>query len=401
MTLYTTYSGRCSLSPAGYRHLDNILGRLNWLYNQALEERKTAYAERKESLSLYEQYKWLTRLRARNEHGLGEIAVGPARGMLKRLDEAFRSFFRRAKAGQAPGFPRFRPLSRCVTIDLTQVCGGTVKPRGGHYELQVRGFPRIRLHGSRELPDAVAKSVRLTKRGRHWEASLVYAVERAALPASAKAVGIDLGVRKRMTLSNGKRYQRATRDWKRKRRMQRAVARCRKGSRRRRKRVQALARLQRREFVRERNACHRATTEIIRDHGLVAVERLQVRKMTRSARGTEEQPGENVAAKAGLNREILSQNWALLRRQLEQKAEWAGREYVEVDPKYTSQDCSRCHARNNPRAGETYRCGACGLVEDRDVNAAINILAAGVIAAGASTWAAGPCVAPESYARAA
>lgn len=381
--------------------MDNILVRLNRLYNQALEERKTAYSERKQTLSLYEQHKWLTGLRARNEHGLGEIALGPARGMLKRLDEAFRSFFRRVKAGQAPGFPRFRPLSRCVTIDLAQISGGTVKPRGSHYELQVKGFPRIRLYGSRALPDAVAKSVRLTKRGRHWEASLVYAVERAALPASAKAVGIDLGVRKRMTLSNGKRYPRATRDWKRKRRMQRAVARCRKGSRRRRKRVQALARLQRREFVRERNACHRATTEIIRDHGLVAVERLQVRKMTRSARGREGQPGKNVAAKAGLNREILSQNWALLRSQLAQKAAWAGREYVEVDPKYTSQDCSRCHARNNPHAGETYRCGACGLVEDRDVNAAINISAAGVIAAGASTWAAGPCVAPESYARAA
>ncbi|MDE0109510.1 MAG: transposase [Bryobacterales bacterium] len=398
---YTTYSVRCSLSPAGYRHLDNILVRLNWLYNQALEERKTAYAERKETLRLYDQHKWLTGLRARNEQGLGEIALGPARGMLKRLDEAFQSFFRRVKAGQAPGFPRFRPLSRCVTIDLAQIRGGTVKPRGSHYELKAKGFPRIRLHASRELPAGIAKAVRLTKRGRHWEASLVYAVKRAALPASVKAVGIDLGVRKRMTLSNGKRYQRATRDWRRKRRLQRAVARCRKGSQRRRKRVRALARFQRREFVRERNACHRATTEIIREHGLVAVERLHVAKMTRSARGTEEQPGKHVAAKAGLNREILSQNWSLLRRQLEQKAEWAGREYMEVDPKYTSQDCSRCGARNNPRAAETYRCRACGLVEDRDVNAAINILAAGVIAAGASTWAVGPCVAPESYARAA
>ncbi|MDE0106601.1 MAG: hypothetical protein OXN96_02265, partial [Bryobacterales bacterium] len=95
MTPYTTYSLRCSLSPAGYRHLDKILVRLNWLYNQALEERKTAYAERKETLRLYDQHKWLTGLRARNEHGLGEIALGPARGMLKRLDQAFQSFFRR------------------------------------------------------------------------------------------------------------------------------------------------------------------------------------------------------------------------------------------------------------------------------------------------------------------
>ena len=89
--------------------MENILVRLNWVYNEALEERKTAYAERKEALSLYEQHKWLTGVRARNEHGLGEIAVGPARGMLKRLDEAFRSFFRRVKAGQAPGVSALPP----------------------------------------------------------------------------------------------------------------------------------------------------------------------------------------------------------------------------------------------------------------------------------------------------
>ena len=90
---------------------------------------------------------------------------------------------------------------------------------------------------------------------------------------------------------------------------------------------------------------------------------------------------------------------SLLRSQLRYKAAWAGREYVEVDPKHTSQDCSRCGARNDPGRSETYRCRACGLVADRDVNAATNILAAGVIAAGASTWVVRPCVAPEPYAR--
>ena len=115
--------------------------------------------------------------------------------MLKRLGPSIPVVLPARQGWAKPrGFPRFRPLSRCVTIDLTKISGGTVKPRGSHYELQVKGFPRIRLHASRELPDAVAKSVRLTKRGRHWDASLVYAVERAALPASANAVGIDLGV---------------------------------------------------------------------------------------------------------------------------------------------------------------------------------------------------------------
>jgi len=123
--------------------------------------------------------------------------------------------------------------------------------------------------------------------------------------------------------------------------------------------------------------------------------------MTRSAKDTAKESGSQVKAKAGLNREILTRNWSLLRSQLRHKAAWAGRDYVEVDPRYTSQQCSRCRIRNHPGRSETYLCRCCGLVADRDVNTAINILGAGVTAAGARTWAAGPCVAPEPYANAA
>ncbi|MDE0103085.1 MAG: transposase [Bryobacterales bacterium] len=226
---------------------------------------------------------------------------------------------------------------------------------------------------------------------------MVYEVDKQLLPPSVKAVGIALGVRKRMTLSDGTMHGGHKRDWPRIRRLQRRVARRKKASAGRRKAVAGLARCRRREFVRQRNAIHRAATRMIRDNGLVAVERLKVVNMTRSANGTDGEPGRQVAQKAGPNREILSQNWSLLRSQLKYKPEWAGREHVEVDPNYTSQDCHRCGCRNNPGRSETYRCRVCGLVEDRDVNAAINILAAGVLAAGASTWAGRSCVAPEPY----
>jgi len=169
----------------------------------------------------------------------------------------------------------------------------------------------------------------------------------------------------------------------------------------RRKRVAGLQRIERQQFLRERNACHRATTEIVRQHGLIAVKKLRIRNMPRSARGTAEGPGSQVKAKAGLKREVLTQSWSLLRSQLRYKAAWAGREYVEVDSRCTSQQCSRCWFRNHPGRSQTYRCRSCGLVADRDANAAINILAAGVIAARAGTRAAGPCVAPEPYANAA
>ncbi len=362
--------------------MESILGRLNWLYNQALEHRRTAYQEREESLGFYDQCQWLTQLRAANEHGLGEIAVGASRGMLRRLDQAFQAFFRRVRAGEAPGFPRFRSIRRCVTIEVAGPHNGMVRAQNGRYLIRVKGFPRMRAYSGRCLPlDAPLKALRLTKRGRQWEAALVYEVERAALVASVSAVGIDMGVRKRMTCSDGTRY--------------------RKGSRNRGKRRAALARHARKEHVRERNACHRATTEIIRQHGLIAVEKLRTKNMTRSAKGTAAKRGSQVQAKAGLNREVLAQNWSLLLSQFRYKAAWAGRELVEVNPQYTSQQCSLCGSRNHPGKSETYRCRCCGLVADRDVNAALNILAAGVIAAGAQTWAVGPCVAPEPYAKAA
>ena len=145
-----------------------------------------------------------------------------------------------------------------------------------------------------------------------------------------------------------------------------------------------LATMRYREGVRNRNTCHRVTTEIVRNHGLIAVEELDVKGMTTKW-----------LTKKSLNREILSQTWGLLRIQLQYKAEWAGREFVDVDPKYTSQDCHRCGARNKPGRSETYRCAACDLRMDRDHNAALNILRAGAVALDSVTWVNGPCVLSE------
>ena len=151
--------------------------------------------------------------------------------------------------------------------------------------------------------------------------------------------------------------------------------------------------------MRVRNECHRITTALFHLYGLICVEDLKITNMTRSATGSLEDPGQNVEAKKGLNREILKQNWGLILRQLQYKAEWAGRELVMVDPKYTSQTCHACGKRTNPKASETLRCPHCGHFADRDVNAARNILAAGNLAAESSTWASGPGVGSESRAR--
>ena len=139
--VHSSMTARCKLSPAGYERMFRIRWSLNRLYNDSLEERKRAYQQRKQKLSFYDQCKVLTKLRQTNEHGLGTIAVGPARGMLKRLDEAFKSFFRRVKVGQKPGYPRFRALSRCVTIDVTNIRPSVLRDCGTYYAIRIKGLP--------------------------------------------------------------------------------------------------------------------------------------------------------------------------------------------------------------------------------------------------------------------
>ncbi len=156
--------------------------------------------------------------------------------------------------------------------------------------------------------------------------------------------------------------------------MQRRLARCRKGSREWRKRAAILANARGRKRIREKNECHRATTEIVRRFGHIAVEGLNIRNMTRSAKGTIEEPGTNVAAKSGLNREIQRNTWGLLRQQLAYKAEWAGRQFVEVDPRFTSQTCSKCGKIGDGRKGKYFRCPYCGYEADADINASVTIL---------------------------
>ena len=158
-------------------------------------------------------------------------------------------------------------------------------------------------------------------------------------------------------------------------RKQQRLSRCRKGSRRWKQRVAVLANAQARRRVQNRNECHRITTEIVRQYGHIAVEALAIRNMSRSAAGTAEEPGQNVSAKSGLNREILDQTWGLIRQQLRYKAEWAGRRFVEVDPRHTSQTCNSCGVVDGrSRQRKVFQCVACGFTLDADLNAARNIL---------------------------
>ena len=251
-------------------------------------------------------------------------------------------------------------------IELANVAVSMLRPRGDYCAIRLKGLA---------LPEGVLKALSVTLCGRRLFVNLTYEVELEALPGSVAAVGIDMGVSDRLALSNGERVGRRRKPNKRLARMQRRLSGCKRGGHRWRKRKSVLANHQYRERVRNRNECHRVTTELVRRFGLIALEDLPVKNMTASAKGTLENPGRNVRQKAGLNRSITEQTRGLLRTQLAYKAEWAGRELVVVDPKFTSQRCSECgvvYAEHRQR--KRYDCAECGMTEDADVNAARNIL---------------------------
>ena len=243
--------------------------------------------------------------------------------------------------------------------------------------LSIKGLPRIKFKAKRELPPSEQiKSIAIVRRGRRVDINLTYKVDVDPLPSQGgNAVGIDMGVTDRMTLSTGETYERRVTGLEDIAEKQRRLTRCQKGSREWRKRVRILANAHSKARVRNRNDCHQVTTDIVRRFDTVAVEDLQIKNMTGSAKGTLEEPGRNVKAKSGLNREVLAQTWGLVRQQLAYKAEWAGRRYVEVPPHNTSITCSGCgHLDKRSRTGKVFRCVACGLGLDADLNGAMNVL---------------------------
>lgn len=359
-----TYSQRGYVSRRGCARLNQVLGECAELYNAELELWRKQYQERGEGESLYDRYKDFTLTRYSDDFWKS-ISVHVGRGVLRRADQAKNSFHRRVKAGDKPGYPRFKPRNRYRTIGLEQVASGMIRPDSRGYAIRIKGLPLIRLRTKVKLPSAEdLKCIRITFKGRRIGISLVYAVEIKPLTHSPAKVGLDMGVISRIATSDGGRIERRRVDWVDLVRKQQRLSACKKGSREFIKRRRVLANAHDRARIRDRNLCHRITTNLVRHYGYIALEKLDVKKMTKSGG----------RRKSGLNRSIYEQSWGRIASQLVYKAESAGRKLVFVNPRFTSQLCSCCGARvKKSRKKRTHRCG-CGAVLDRDHNAAINIL---------------------------
>ena len=378
--VHKTYQLRVYTSASGYDQIAYVLLNCARLYNAALEEWKAAYRHKGHSLSValskFDQIKEFTGVRNDDPEFWGTVSVQIGRGVLTRLARARQAFYKRVERGETPGFPRFKSSSRWNTIELPETTESLVKKRERGHVVRIKGLPTLRLKKGIELPPATnLKTITITKRGRRLWVNLAYAIEHEPLQPNNSAVGLDMGVLDRVALSTGERLGRRRKPNYKLKRAQQRMSRCRKGSRRWKQRRAVLSNLQDRERIRNRNECHRITTDLVRRFGLIALEDLPIKNMTASAKGTMEQPGKQVSQKAGLNRSIAEQTWGLIKQQLIYKAAWAGRELVSVDPKFTSQRCSGCGAVSaNHRRRKRYDCAECGITEDADVNAATNIL---------------------------
>ena len=361
MTGYRTYSERIYMSPYAYRKLAEEYNLLRWLYNCALEHRIVTYKRTGESVTFYDQCKELKQIR-KDHPELSEMAVVVLRGALQRLDRAFRDFFRRLKIGEKPGFPRFKNENSWRSLEINQVNPGMVKGN----EIHIKGLAKMRIRPNRVLPDSsMLKKVVIKRTSIGMYIYLTYLVDLEPLPtADHPVVGIDMGVYKRGTVSDGIIIERRRTDEDKLKIWQQQLARKVKGSKAWWKLVAKIARFAYREGIRDRNYLHRKSTEIIRKYAGIVIEDLDILNMTR--RGGRR--------KKGLNREIRKQTWGIFAHQMEYKASQTGRTFVKVNPRGTSQTCSNClMVDKTARQGETYNCGKCGLLIDADVNAARNI----------------------------
>ena len=378
-------------TPAQKAVLRDRCGHARYVWNLAVEQHQHWHPGRKGAPGYLEQCRQLTQARAEYPW----LAAGPQ--MVQQ--QALRDFNRALKAFFDPRNPAGRPAWRKTGRDE----GFRIVGRRGR-QWDVRRLSRktgevwvpkagwVRFRWSRPVPAGV-KSYRVTlDRTGRWHVAFAAIPDPVPAPGTGEVVGIDRGVAVSAALSTGEMLHApglTARERTRMRRLERKLARTKRGSNRRGRVKHAVARLRARETDRRKDWAEKASTDIARRFDVIRVEDLKIGNMTRSAKGTAGNPGRNVHAKAALNRGILRSGWGLLVHRLEDKAP---ARVERIRPAFTSQRCSACgHVDANSRESQArFACTACGYACHADVNAARNIAAGHAVTARGGFRDAGP-----------
>ncbi|MFG1952032.1 RNA-guided endonuclease InsQ/TnpB family protein [Micromonospora sp. NPDC048830] len=352
-------------SPEQAEQLNRTFGCVRLVYNRALEARARAWAVDRQRTSYMQTSAWLTEWKRTEELAfLSEVSSVPLQQTLRHLQAAFAAFW-----DKRAGYPRFK--SKRKSRASAEYTRSAFRWRDGRLTLAKMDAP-LDIVWSRPLPEGVEPSTVTVSRdaaGRWFMSLLVEDPTITPLPAVGTAVGVDVGISALVTLSTGEkianpRHERA--DRRKLARAQRDLSRKEKGSRNRARARVKVARIHARIADRRRDHLHKLTTRLVRETQTVVIEDLSVRNLLRNH---------------NLARAISDAAWSELRRMLEYKAAWYGRTVVAVDRWYpSSKTCSGCGRLHPamPLSVRSWTCPGCGAEHDRDVNAARNILAAGL-----------------------
>nr|WP_302474177.1 transposase [Roseococcus sp. MDT2-1-1] len=344
------------------------IGSVRCVYNLALEQRRDWYQPGRR-FNFASQCREVTALRAEFDW-LQDVPVHPLQQAVKDLDRAYQNWWEgRARAPT----PRKRGKNDAMRFpDPATFAFRRLSRRVGELKLPKLGW--VRLRWDREIPGEV-KNITVSRRAGLWQIAAQYELEIAdPAPSALPVVGIDRGVNVFAALSDGTMIEPANCGKKALRalaRAQRKLARKKRGSNNRRKQVRRVARLHLCVSNARKDFLHKVSTAIAKNHGVVVLEKLEVRNMVRSAAGTVEEPGTNVRAKSGLNRAILDQGWGMFDRFLGYKLPERSGRTAHVPARNSSRECSACglvDERN--RQGSRFLCVRCGHVEHADLNAA-------------------------------
>jgi putative transposase len=357
------------------QHATAMLDAHRQLYNAALEERREAWRHGV-TIRYGDQSAQLREIRRADRDGQGRWSFTSQQQTLRRLDRAFQGFFQRVRAGHTAGYPRFKSAARWHSVDFVDGDGARWHdPQGRWARAYFQGVGQVKVNTHRPIVGNV-KLLRCKREGRRWYVIVVAEQQAVPLPATGRQVGLDMGVARFATTSDGQvignpRFLGAsTRDLAA---AQRALAGCRPGSGNRRRAKRKLAKLHRKVANRRRDFHHQTARRLVDTCDTIAVEALNISGMTGSASGSIQRPGRKVAAKAGLNRSILDAGWGQFLVILLAKAEGAGRRVITVNPRDTSITCYLCGARCTRPGQDTVVCPTHGGM-DADLNAARNIL---------------------------
>lgn len=328
------------------------------LYNAALQERRDAYRSHKKSLNYYDQANQLKEIRANGDLALANYHC--CQDVLKRIDKAFKAFFRRVKQGGKPGFPRFKSHRRYHSITFPSHGDGN-KLLEKHLRVQGVGDIKIKLH--RPVSGKI-RTVSVKREGSHWYACFSCEVSAQPLPENSNQVGIDVGLESFATLSTGeiidnpRWFQTAQ---KRLRRAQRRLSRRKRYSKRWRKAAQYVVQIHRDIVNQRRDSQHKRSREIVDANQFIAVEDLNIKGL----------------AGGMLAKSVSDASWSTFLMMLAYKAESAGRTLVKVDPRGTSQRCPCGKPAPKKLSDRTHKC-SCGLRTTRDHSSSLEILRLGL-----------------------